>query len=437
MTILDRYILKKHIGPFLFAISTISFIFVMKVMVDFLGLFASRNIDFLTIFETFFLSLGWIFALTLPMAVLVAVVMVFGRLSQDAELDAIHAGGISFLRALTPVVLAAIVLTGALVYYNNEVLPNANHRLKTLTADIHKMRPTIAIRERVFLDEFDGYRILVRKVDDNGTGLRDVTIYAIDPREPTKTIHAPRGELMYADGGNQLVIRLYDGEIHEIDKEDQSSYFLLDFQTHDIIFDDLGTKLERRFETGSRGDRELSSGKMLELTRQLRGEITVESDSLRTDARQGLDELRSRLEAARADPEDTRPGELVSQARILLRKIRNSERRLERKQRDMNRYLVEIHKKYAFPFACVVFVLIGAPLGARFRRGGVGIGGGLSFLFFLVYYLASLGGEKLGDRGKIPPVVGMWAINVILGAVGLYMILRRDSRLPFQRSTTG
>jgi lipopolysaccharide export system permease protein len=348
MTILDRYILKKHLGPFLFAVSTISFIFVMKVMVDFLGLFASRNLDLWTILETFLLSLGWIFALTLPMAVLVAVVMAFGRLSQDSELEAIHAGGISFLRILTPVVLAAMVLGAGLVYYNNEVLPDANHRLKTLTADIHKMRPTIAIRERVFLDEFDGYRILVRDVEETENVLRDVTIYAIDPREPTKTIHAPRGELLYGDDGNKLIIRLYDGEIHEVDKEDQSSYFLLDFEKHDLIFDDLGTKLERRFESGSRGDRELSSGHMLQLTRDLRQQMAVEADSLLTAAAHGLTELRTHVQTVLGDPEATRPGDFVSKARILLRKIRNAERRVERKDRDINRYLVEIHKKYWF-----------------------------------------------------------------------------------------
>jgi lipopolysaccharide export system permease protein len=290
------------------------------------------------------------------------------------------------------------------------------------------MRPTIAIRERVFLDEFDGYRILVRDVEETENVLRDVTIYAIDPREPTKTIHAPRGELLYGDDGNKLIIRLYDGEIHEVDKEDQSSYFLLDFEKHDLIFDDLGTKLERRFESGSRGDRELSSGHMLQLTRDLRQQMAVEADSLLTAAAHGLTELRTHVQTVLGDPEATRPGDFVSKARILLRKIRNAERRVERKDRDINRYLVEIHKKYAFPFAAIVFVLVGAPLGARVRRGGAGVGGGLSFLFFLVYYMASLGGEKLGDRGIIAPVVGMWGINVVLGGAGLIFVLRKDIR---------
>ena len=81
----------------------------------------------------------------------------------------------------------------------------------------------------------------------------------------------------------------------------------------------------------------------------------------------------------------------------------------------------------------IITALIGAPLGARVRRGGVGVGGGLSFLFFLVYYMASLGGEKLGDRGLIPPALGMWGINLILGAVGLVLVLHLDSRWPFRR----
>jgi lipopolysaccharide export system permease protein len=434
LRILDRYVLRKHVGPFALAVVTITFIFVMRVLVDFLELFASRNLDFLTILETFVLSLGWIFALTFPMSVLVAVVMAFGRLSQDAELDAIHAGGVSFLRTLAPVALCAMLLTVALFYYNNAVLPEANHRLKTLTADIHKMRPTIAIRERVFLDDFDGYRLLVREVEDESNIVRDVTIYALDPQEPTRTIHAPWGELLYDDGGNRLTIRLHDGEIHEVDREDQSSYFLLDFETHDLIFDDLGTKLERRDEGGIRGDRELSVETMRELAGKLEAENVAQADSLVENVARDLDELRDavRETLAAADPARIRPADFASRARIQLRKIRNAESRVERKDRDINRYKVEIHKKYSFPFACVVFVLLGAPLGARIRRGGAGVGGGLSFLFFLLYYMASLGGEKLGDRGIISPALGMWGINILLGGVGLYLALRRDKRLRFR-----
>jgi lipopolysaccharide export system permease protein len=437
MTILDLYVLRKHVGPFLFSVATITFIFVMRALVDFLDLFATRDLGIRTILEMFVLSLGWIFALTFPMAVLVAVVMTFGRLAQDSELDAMHAGGISFLRVLAPVGLASLVLTAGLFYYNNAVLPDANHRLKNLRSDIQKTRPTIAIREGVFMDEFEGYRILVDDIDDVKGIVHGVTIYVLDPREPTRTINAPWGELLQADGGNALVIRLHDGEIHEVDKEDRSSYFLLNFETHDLIFDDLGTKLERRLDGGIRGDRELPTSEMLALTRTLEVERAADADSLREGAAEGLLDLRRQVRSALQDggPEALRPAELPSQARILLRKLQSAERRVERKTRDINRYAVEIHKKYAFPVACFVFVLLGAPLGARMRRGGAGVGGGVSFLFFLVYYMASLGGEKLGDRGFIPPALGMWGINVVLGVWGLVLVLGRDARLGTRRST--
>jgi lipopolysaccharide export system permease protein len=431
--ILDRYVLRRHVGPFLFAVVTITFIFVMRVLVDFLGLFASRNLSPWTILEMFALSLGWILALTFPMAVLVAVVMAFGRLAQDAELDAFHAGGISFLRLLAPVVVATLGLSVALVYYNNRVLPDANHRLKTLTADIHKMRPTIAIREGVFMDDFEGYTLLVKEVDDETNTIHDVTVYVRDPRQPPRTIHAPWGELISEDDGNRLVIRLHDGEIHEVDREEAASYFLLDFEVHDLIFDDLGTRLERRDTGSARGDRELSAGEMRQLVVELETEKSAQADSVASQADVGIEELRLDVRNALAAPapQEIRPAQFVSKARVLVRKLRNSERAVDRKQRDINRYEVEIHKKYAFPVACIVFALVGAPLGARVRRGGVGVGGGLSFLFFLVYYMASLGGEKLGDRGIIPPAIGMWGINVLLGAAGLVLVLRRDSRWPF------
>ncbi|MAF27606.1 MAG: LptF/LptG family permease [Gemmatimonadota bacterium] len=435
MNTLDRYILKRHAGPFFFASSTITFIFVMRVLVDFLDLFASRNLDFPTVGETFLLSLGWILALTFPMAVLVAVVMAFGKLSQDRELDAMHAGGVSFFRVLAPVLGAAAVLSVALVFYNNEVLPEANHRLKTLTGDIHKMRPTIAIREGVFMDDFDGYSILVREVEKGTDALHDVTIHVLDPVESPRTIHAPHGQVLSEDDGNSLTIRLFDGEIHEVDAQDQHSYFLLDFETHDLVFDNLGTKLERRGES-TRGDRELSSARMRELTAEFRTEREALSDSLRAETQRNLDGVRRLLQASvETDTPDAsvRPGEFVSRARILARRVRSLDRRMDRKTRDIHRYEVEIHKKYSFPFACIVFVLVGAPLGARFRRGGAGMAAGLSFAFFLVYYMSTLGGEKLGDRGLVSPAMGMWGINGLLAVVGFLGILKRDHRFPFHR----
>ncbi len=292
---IDRYLLRRHVGPFLFAIVTITFIFVLRVLVDFIELFASRNLDPFTVVEMFALSLGWILALTVPMAVLVAVVMTFGRMSQDFELDAMQASGISFLRTLRPILIAAAALTLVLFAYNNVVLPEANHRLKMLTTDIHRTRPTISIREGVFMDDFEGYRLLVRQVDDATNEIRDVTVYVLDPRQPVRTIHAPRGTLIMEDGGNRLVIRLRDGEIHEVDKDDPGGYFLLHFDVHDLIFGDLGTRLERRGGDSIRGDRELPVKAMRAAVDSLKVRRDAEADSLARLTNQGIDELREQV----------------------------------------------------------------------------------------------------------------------------------------------
>jgi lipopolysaccharide export system permease protein len=435
---LDRYLLRRHFGPFLFAMFTITFIFVLRVLVDFLDLFASRHLGLFTVLEMFALSLGWILALTIPMAVLVAVVMTFGRMSQDFELDAMQATGISFFRTILPIGLMAGALSFLLFVYNNAVLPEANHRLKTLTTDIHRTRPTIAIREGVFMDDFEGYRLLVREVDDLKNELRDVTVYVLDPRQPVRTIHAPRGKLLFTDQGNRLNIRLYDGEIHEVDKDDPGSYYLLHFNVHDLNFGDLGTRLERREEGSSRGDRELSVEAMRARSDSLRAEKAQDADSLSAVSIRGLHELRDQIQMQLGQSPTghvPRPTEVMTRARMYLRKLQSAERQIDRKERDIHKYEVEIQKKYAFPFACIVFVFLGAPLGAWARRGGAGVGGGLSFLFFLAYYMATLGGEKLGDRGIIPAAVGMWGINVLLGLVGLAFVLRKDGRFPFRKKT--
>ena len=252
--------------------------------------------------------------------------------------------------------------------YNDVVLPEANHRLKTLTADIHKMRPTIAIREGVFMDDFEGYMLLVQKVDHDRNVVRDVTAYALDPEEPVRTIHAPWGRAPSGKmHGDRLVIRLHDGEMHEVDPDEPDSYFLLHFAVHNLVFDNLGTRLTRR-EASSRGDRELPTGRMRALVREIRGESAAVADSSRTTWRRRPSTSRTAVRASAAPGAELRPADFSSRARVLLRKIRSGEHHMERQALDVNRYEVEIHKKWAFPTACFVF----AALARRWARGSAG-----------------------------------------------------------------
>ena len=96
-----------------------------------------------------------------------------------------------------------------------------------------------------------------------------------------------------------------------------------------------------------------------------------------------------------------------------------------------NKFAVEIHKKYSIPFACIVFVLIGAPLGIMAHRGNIAIGGGISLIFFIIYWIFLIGGEELADRNFLSPFLSMWLANFIVGGFGVYLLLRAIKEVSF------
>ena len=114
----------------------------------------------------------------------------------------------------------------------------------------------------------------------------------------------------------------------------------------------------------------------------------------------------------------------LGEARIVASQVSTALFRIESVQKQIDQYWVEIHKKYAIPVACVVFVLIGVPLGIMSRRGGFGTAAGLSLGFFILYWSCLIGGEKLADRDILTPWIGMWAANIILGVGGIYLTYR-------------
>lgn len=428
-TILSGYILRQHIGPFLFAILMITFLFIMDLLIDYIDLFLGKGIALPVVLEVFLLSLGWMVALTVPMSVLVAVVMAFGRLSADNEITAMKAAGLGTWRIISAPLLFSVFLSYGLVEFNNRVLPESNHRLASLLVNIHKKRPSLAIKQGMFND-VQGYTIRVEKLDGRTSAIEGVTIQRAAEGGRTETIVAKSGRIEFTDGGDVLTLFLRDGEIHAVDKENPSQYHRISFDTHTIRITDLGTELSRS-EKKTRGDRELSASAMLGRVNAYREEAEKHRADRRKTVREHL-AARMAILGWNGPPGPEREAEPAPAAeRELARELRNTgtrlvakeERILDRK-RQIARYMVEVHKKYALPVACIVFVLVGAPLGIQAHSGGLGVGIGLSIVFFVIYYLFLIGGEKLADRGFLPPSVAMWAANVLLGAIGIWLVTR-------------
>src|SRR3954469_7157704 len=151
MRILRWYILRQHLVPLLLGFGVVTFILEMDVLFDYLDLVVNRGVAPGIVLQLFVLSLGYIVALTVPCAVLVAALMTFGRLSQDNEITALRASGGNLLSILAGPLAAALLLAMGLAAFNNWVLPESNHAFANLLVDIGRMRPTVRLQEGVFI----------------------------------------------------------------------------------------------------------------------------------------------------------------------------------------------------------------------------------------------------------------------------------------------
>jgi len=423
-----RYLLRAHIGPFVFSLGTLMFLFLLQFVMKFIDQLIGKGLSAWIIIELIALSLAWMVVLAVPMAVLVATLMGFGELSSRNEITAMKASGMSIYTMLAPIIVAATVVALVLVWFNNYVLPEANHQAKTLMIDIRKKKPTLNLVPGLFSQDIGGYSILVRKTFEKTNDLEGITLYDYTNPNTNVVITAERGRISFSPDYRKIIMDLEQGEIHELDLQKMSSYRKLQFRTHRIVMNAEGFEFERSSEgTFSRGDRELSA--------QAMGAIV---DSLHKAKK----ELEDQMQKAIVDDMDhaikgtvsTNPflgfgsqqpgGAQVFKARSMAAYVTNELSRIEFIDKQTDQYLVEIYKKYSIPAACIVFVLIGVPLGIMSRRGGFGAAATLSLGFFLVYWAFLIGGEKLADRNIVSPFVGMWSADIVLGLLGIYLTVR-------------
>jgi len=433
MLLISRYIIKELILPFIYSLMIIALMLFINFFLRAIDRFLGKGLSALTIFEYLFLNLAWIVALAVPMAVLIATLMAFGRMSEDNEINAMRASGISFTSILKPALIFGLIICLSLTYFNNYILPEMNFYARLLQGDIHKKRPGLDIEPGHFINSIPDYSMIIRK-DNNGL-MEDVRIFSKENQEIQTSIYSLTGELEMLD--DAIVLMLYDGEIHELDLNDYKSYRRINFKEHKIIIPADDMMLARR-DTSNRSDREMTVPMMLDKkanynkrsdrvkNRIGRAFNKVIGDSLVPIS---LDDALLKMDNYRAEMLDDKNLTSVEQRRqerklkSLERQMNNEYRLIQNYQKSQNKYGVEIHKKFSLPIACILFVLVGAPLGTLTRKGGFIVAISMGFGFFLIYYIFLIGGEELADRDRVSPFVGMWAPNFLLLITGIYLTL--------------
>ncbi|MCF8260879.1 MAG: LptF/LptG family permease [Melioribacteraceae bacterium] len=425
--IIYRYILKNHLAPFLFGNVTLISIFLLQFLMKFADRLVGKGLGFWLITKLIAYNLAWMVVLVVPMAVLVATLMAFGSMAHDNEVAIFKATGISLYKMIMPPLLAGAFLCFLLIQFNNYVYPNANHAARILMQDISRKKPTLSLVPGVFSQEVRNYSILARDIEQESNTLKDLTIYDDSGLNKKSVVTAKSGKIYFAKNQKKLILDLVDGEIHESDMKTREIYRRLRFEKHKIAMDGSQFTFEQSTPGGRRGDRELGAQ-----------DILLIIDSLEIQKNHYIEEYQKafaqHFEYDFVKENEKRRFDNNNKDHILIRaeeKVKNQFAtlkqkilRVEYKDKEINKFWVEVHKKYAIPGAIIVFILIGVPLGTMTRKGGFGVAAGISLLFFLIYWAFLIGGEKLADRGLLSPFWGMWSANFVLGALGVFLLVR-------------
>ena len=401
-------------------------------MMKFADRLVGKGLDTWVIIKLVVFNLSWMIVLVVPMATLVATLMAFGNMSQNNEVTIMKSSGVSLYKMMIPPIFASIVLAYLLFQFNNEVLPDANHQAKILMGEISRTKPTLSLEPGFFSQEVPNYAILVRGIDQNTNDLYQITLYDYSNPSKINVVTADRGKIFFSKDQTKLIMDLYNGEIHESNVQNTTMYRKLVFKKHIITMPADQFSLQQSGPV-SRGERELSVEDMQYITDSLNTNLKNQLTATEKEIKKYLF-LDSNYKNKTPIKKTGNSPDLVylkSIEKIKTAKnvINSNLSRIEWTNREIEKYDVEIYKKYALPVACIVFILIGAPLGVMVRKGGFGVAAGISLLFFLIYWSFLIGGEKLSERGFFSPFIGMWAANIVLGIAGIVLMIKTNKEI--------
>jgi len=452
---LDKYVFRELLAPFLYSLLVLTLIFLVNFIIRAMDRILGKGLSFWVILEYIILNLAWILAIAMPLSVLVAVLLAYGRLATDHEVTAMRSGGMSLPRIMLPALIFSLLVGSFTLYFNTTILPDVNHRARLLGSDIYRKRPDMDIVPGYFIDNLPDYNIRVNEVTEDG--LRGVIIFSKSVKREQVSIFAESGHTR--THGEQLIFTLYNGEKHLLDLQNLDDYQREYFDSTRITVKVNNLELKRR-ETAIRGDREMTPGMMYEriAENQSRYDRTIDrmqsiwyqSPAFQGDSTLNVVAIMDTLKRIPTE-EGVRAPNAIRKWNRTVDKLESQQRLLHSYLKQMNKYLVEIHKKYAIAVTCLVFVLIGTPLGIMTRKssGTIGVAMGM----FFIYWASMLAGEELADRRMMDPVLAMWLPNAIMATAGLwisYQVSRertvinllwiktvfnpRNWRLPFQKN---
>ncbi len=426
--IVARYILKEHTGPFFFGFAVVTLVLVMDFILEIMQSIITKGVGVWEVLEIFGLNLAWMLALSVPMSVLVATIMAFGRLASDSEILALKAGGWSWRRLAAPALLWGAAMAFLMYLFNDYVLPESNHQARMKLSALAQKKPLLTLQPNVFNNQIPGYQIYMKDINPLTNDVSEVRIFEQRPGQLPRTISAPKGRVYVRQPGltrssEGVIFELYNGEVAEADPKDPTQFRRVFFDRQKVVLKDVSQPYYGGTDN-YRGEREMN----IQMMRERIAPLEAGAENFRQKLMSTPAEQIRAVFFGESKPNSSGDGlkNPLERERRILAELQQNVGGVSVQKSQINAYWVEIHKKYSLAAACFVFVLVGAPLGAAVRKSGFGTAAGLSLGFFIFYWACLIGGEELADRGKITPFWAMWFANVVLAAIGIFFFYRME-----------
>ena len=431
---LNLFILKSFTGPFIYTFLIAIFLLLMQFLWKYIDDLVGKGLDLLIISKLLFYATARFVPIALPISVLLSSIMTFGNIAEKNELIAIKSAGISLKKCMKTLLIFIIIISSISFLFSNYFMPYANLKAGSLLYDIRKQKPALNIKEGIFNNELSGYSIKIDKKLENGIDLEGVMIYDHTSEEGNdKVIIAEKGQMYLSENENYFIISLENGYSYfemNINKKDekrplQRSQFKKDILRFDLS--DFGMK--RTSEELYRNHYAMMNNAQLSIAidsiySKSNTKLYLHKSNISNKIKFDFQKLENNFK--RKDNNITHNKSIIytnaiSSVKYIKSMLNNIISDQTYYQKIAIKHKVEWHRKWSLAVACIIFFLIGAPLGAIIKKGGFGMPVIVSVGFFIMYHIVSVTAEKMVKESEISVFAGMWIANLLLLPLGIIL----------------
>jgi len=447
-------VLKSYLGPLILTFFVSVFILLMQFLWKYIDDLVGKGLEWYIVLELLFYASSTFVPLALPLAILLSSIMTFGNLGENYELVAMKSSGISLWKIMRPLIILSIVISGVAFYFSNNVLPIANLKFKSLLYDVRKQKLAFDITEGIFYHGMDGFVMRIGDKENDDRTIRDVMIYNhLEKRGNIDLTVADSGRMESTPDGRYLIFHLfnghnykeqYDQENYRFNRQFQKTKFQEEYRRFDLSGFDMKRTDENLFKNNysmlniSQLDYAIDSLSMMyskkrnEFVTNFNKHYNYYSllDSAAYAEKDVPDSLLMPLDGWSKAEKATILERALNKARGIKSNIEWQISDKESKSKWLTKHEVAWHKKFTLSFACLVLFFIGAPLGAIIRKGGIGLPVVISVLFFVLFHIITISGEKSAIAGATSVEFGMWIASAVLLPLGIFLTFKATSDSP-------